>query len=251
MQLQCNQRIMNKVTKCCGSILLLGLLLACDADNSEKIDNASVSNSAGAIGASQQSDNVVALQYKEGEHYYRLANRQPVRVAEGQIEVIEFFSYACPHCRDFDPFMQQWKKDKPDNVVVRLVPAVFRKEWEPLARAYYTLQAMGKLDAMHTVIFEMIHGSHHVHLHSLEQMIAAFRSYDIDTSEFARIYSSEDVQAQLDRDSQMLKDYQIQYVPTVAVHGEYTTYGSQSGSFQDMIKLLDVLIKQLESEDKT
>ena len=26
----------------------------------------------------------------------------------GKIEVIEFFHYGCPHCRDFDPLLEKW-----------------------------------------------------------------------------------------------------------------------------------------------
>src|ERR1700733_1693803 len=38
----------------------------------------------------------------------------------GKIEVIEFFSYACPHCNDFYPLLQQWQaKQGKDGVLQR------------------------------------------------------------------------------------------------------------------------------------
>ena len=38
----------------------------------------------------------------------------PVPVETGKkIEVIEFFSYSCPHCGEFEPSLQDWLKTLP------------------------------------------------------------------------------------------------------------------------------------------
>jgi thiol:disulfide interchange protein DsbA len=42
----------------------------------------------------------------EGKQYTRLRT-QPVDKGK-KIEVIEFFSYGCPHCNDLEPFLQSW-----------------------------------------------------------------------------------------------------------------------------------------------
>ena len=39
-----------------------------------------------------------------------------------KIEVLEFFHYGCPHCRDFHPLITAWKKTLPADVAFRAVP---------------------------------------------------------------------------------------------------------------------------------
>ena len=41
---------------------------------------------------------------QEGNQYLRLKNPQPVETGK-KIEVIEFFSYGCPHCGELEPFL--------------------------------------------------------------------------------------------------------------------------------------------------
>ena len=42
----------------------------------------------------------------------------------GKIEVLEFFSYGCPHCNDFNPLIHAWAL-LPADVVFRKVPITF------------------------------------------------------------------------------------------------------------------------------
>ena len=74
-----------------------------------------------------------------------------------KIEVIEFFSYACPHCADFEAPLQAWLKRKPKDVEYKAVPVVFREQWKPLAKLFYTLETMGVLDKYHVKVFDALH----------------------------------------------------------------------------------------------
>src|SRR5512139_1865614 len=88
---------------------------------------------------------------------YRLIT-PPQRTDSGKkIEVIEFFSYACPHCADFEPSLQDWLKRKPKDVEYRAVPMVFRDAWRPLAKLYFALEQMGLADKYHMKVFDAIH----------------------------------------------------------------------------------------------
>ena len=54
-----------------------------------------------------------------GKEYGLVAQPQPTDMKK--IEVIEIFSYACPHCFDFDPIIHQWSKKLPkDAAFVRM-----------------------------------------------------------------------------------------------------------------------------------
>ena len=41
--------------------------------------------------------------YVEGRHYHSIEPAQPTEVADGKVEVVEVFSYACVHCANFEP----------------------------------------------------------------------------------------------------------------------------------------------------
>src|SRR3989440_13070298 len=93
----------------------------------------------------------------EGTDYRRIEPPQPA-ASPGKIEVIEFFSYMCPHCKEFYPLVSTWAAKLPRNVVFRRVPVGFnRPAWINLARAYYALQASGDLDKLDGALFHGIH----------------------------------------------------------------------------------------------
>ena len=41
--------------------------------------------------------------------------------AKGKVEVLEFFHYGCPHCRNFDPLLEQWVRKLPADVVIEAI----------------------------------------------------------------------------------------------------------------------------------
>ena len=41
----------------------------------------------------------------EGKDFTRVETPQQPNVAAGKVEVLEFFSYACPHCSAFEPIV--------------------------------------------------------------------------------------------------------------------------------------------------
>ena len=47
---------------------------------------------------------------EEGIEYVSLDKRVPTEVADGKVEVIEFFWYSCPHCNAFEPRFASWIK---------------------------------------------------------------------------------------------------------------------------------------------
>src|SRR5260221_4738421 len=66
------------------------------------------------------------------------------------IEVMEAFSYKCPHCRELEPKLAAWIKTLPADVDVRRLPVTFnRPDWANLAKLYYTLQTMEALEKIH------------------------------------------------------------------------------------------------------
>ena len=179
--------------------------------------------------------------YTEGVHYRRLAVKQPT--AEGQVEVREFFSYACPHCRDFDPYIETWKKTLPKNVKVTLVPVTFRPSWVPMAQAYYAGEFLGVLDKTHVGIFTAIHEKGKK-ADTPEQIADIVAELGVDRQKFVDAMNSFEVDNKIRQSKKMLPAYGVQGVPAVAVNGQYITGGSMAGSYSELLKVMDYLIQQ-------
>ena len=65
-----------------------------------------------------------------GTDYTVLQSPQPVDPT-GKIEVTEFFWYGCPHCNEFDPYLEAWVKKQGPDVVFKRVPVAFRDDFIP------------------------------------------------------------------------------------------------------------------------
>ena len=95
-------------------------------------------------------------QLTEGKDFLRLKAPQTVE-SGAKIEVIEFYSYGCNHCRDLEEFLGPWTKKVPADVAFKRVPVAFQAAWGNLGKIYYTLEALGRED-LTPKIFLAIHG---------------------------------------------------------------------------------------------
>lgn len=170
---------------------------------------------AGLAGAAQAQ---MPIQDKE----YKLINPPQKPANPKKVEVIEFFSYACPHCADFEAPLQDWLKRKPKDVEYRAVPVVFRENWKPLAKLFYALETMGVLDKYHDKVFDAIH-KEGKQLSDDEAIIKWAGQQGIDADKFAQVYNSFGVDAKVQRAMAMARAYGVQFTPAMAINGKYYT----------------------------
>ena len=97
--------------------------------------------------------------------------------------------YLCFPCYAFEPALTSWHEAAPGYVELTRVPAVFNAEAELLARAFYTADALGKLDAMHAAFYDEIHARGNP-LASREALTAFFARFDVDSATFAAAFDS-------------------------------------------------------------
>ena len=74
----------------------------------------------------------------------------------GEIEVVEYFSYECPHCRRFDDLVDAWQSGLPDGVVFKRVHVAYSSANRLLARAHRALLRHDAVDANHRRLFRAI-----------------------------------------------------------------------------------------------
>jgi thiol:disulfide interchange protein DsbA len=184
---------------------------------------------------------MTASAIEAGKDYLVLSPAQPTESA-GKIEVTEFFAYTCPHCFHFEPELNAWVKKLPKNVVFKRQPVIFSDSWEPMARAYFALKALGAVDRLHDDVFESIHVLDQK-LMDPDTFFDWGAKHGLDRAKLKAAYSSFAVNADIARAKALARDYKITGVPTLAINGKYLTSASMAGSHEKALAVADELIK--------
>ena len=185
--------------------------------------------------------------FMEGGQYEVLTNIQPVSTGD-KIEVLELFWYRCPHCYTLEAPLQEWLKNgKPENAEYVAFPAVLSTRWEPEARSFYTIEALGLLNELHGKLFYAIH-SEHRKLGDANSLAAWVEEQGYSAQDVLDTYASFAVNTKLNYAKTMTKNYGIQGVPAVIVDGKYRTSVSQAGDFDTLFEVINFLVGKAAAE---
>jgi protein dithiol oxidoreductase (disulfide-forming) len=180
-------------------------------------------------------------QFKEGVNYRKVVPGQPTSVAPDKVEVIEVFWYGCGHCFALDPAIESWRgKTKPAYVEFARVPAMWNEATRMHARVFYTAELLGKLDALHPLIFREIHVNGNP-LNTVDKVSAFFKLQGVSAEDFNKAFSSFAVESKLQRADFLNRRYRVQSVPMVVVNGKYTTDVGEAGGEPQLFSLINEL----------
>jgi thiol:disulfide interchange protein DsbA len=186
-----------------------------------------------------------------GTNYRVISPVQPTNAGPGKVEVMEIFWYACPHCYTLEPYMEAWLKQKPAYIEFVRVPVM----WGPIHRAhaqlFYTLKALGKLDALHERAFQDVHklveqqklplvapGDDSETLHLMTNWA---RANGIDAKTFADAWNSFSVNKDLQSAEEITRRYRVESVPLVIINGKYVSDVGMAGGQAKLVSLIDDL----------
>ena len=174
---------------------------------------------------------------------YELVQPPQPTEAPGKVEVVDVFWYGCPHCFTFLPAMEEFEKSKPEYVVMRRMPAVFRKSWENHARAYYTAKLLGVDDKLHRKLFELIHvGGKRTD--TRDTLRAFFVENGVNGDAFDKTFDSFAVESMLRKSVVMQGRYGIRGTPSVIINGKYRTSASLAQGYPNMVKVIAALAEK-------
>jgi protein dithiol oxidoreductase (disulfide-forming) len=181
----------------------------------------------------------------EGTDYRTLDPPQHSDSPPGKIEVLEFFSWGCPHCKEFNPLITKWAEKAPKDVVLkRVATGMGRTAWTNLARAYYALESLGVAESLNDPIFRAIHEEHQP-LFDEGAITAWVGKHGVDQAKFRTAFDSFGVNTQLNQAEQMVENYKVEGVPGLAVGGKYIVLGN---SYEEMIAHLDAVVAKVRAE---
>lgn len=171
-----------------------------------------------------------------------LSPAQPVQNA-AKIEVIEFFWYGCPHCYSLEPSMVAWLKTKPANVEFIRQPAVFSDLWGKHAKAFFTAEALGVSEKVHTDFFDAVQNKKQK-LVTEDELAKFFADHGVKDEDFRAAYSSFLVDAKMRQAETMAARYGITGVPALIVNGKYRVTATTAKSQENMLNVTNQLIQQ-------
>lgn len=175
----------------------------------------------------------------EGRDYTVI--KTPLNVEKpDQIEVREFFWYGCGHCYALKPHLSNWLASKPADVNFIRTPAALNPVWEQNARAYYTVEGLGKMtDALHDQLFNTIH-QQQKQLFDQPALAEFYSKAGVDVAAFNAGYNSFAVTTKVNQSKQLAQRAGLSGVPALVVNGRYLV----SGEPQQMISTVNGLIAQ-------
>jgi len=167
-----------------------------------------------------------------------------------KVLVTEFFSYACPHCYHLEPLLEKWALAHHKAVTFQKVPVSWEKpRWQPLARDYYVVNALGLNDTLSIPIFKALH-EQGLPLYNYNDAEAFFAKHGVKPATFKAYYHSPTIDQQLLNAKVLVKTFAIVSVPTIIVNGQYQTSILLAGSPKKVIKVLTALVAKSRKTQK-
>jgi len=167
--------------------------------------------------------------------------------SESRIDVVEAFSYACPHCAEFEPKLAAWRARLPADVHFESVPMPFNDVWTEYARTYYAAVDLGLIGRTHAALFDALHVKD-VRIDSVDTLVQWYASTTgADAASFRAAMYSPGTDARIAGAHARATRWGIDSTPTLVVDDRYRVLGfsTAQGGFDRTLAVADALIAEL------
>jgi protein dithiol oxidoreductase (disulfide-forming) len=179
-----------------------------------------------------------------GIDYEVLQIAQPtLSSVKGKIEVVEVFSYACPHCAHFQPFVSAWKKKLPPDVNFIYMHAAGGGAWERFARGFYVAEDKKLLARTHEALFKSIFEENKLTPNaSLDEIADFYAGFGVNKQSFLDAMMSKAVNEKVAKSTLFSIRTGANSTPTIVINGKYKINATQDRGLEGMIKTVDFII---------
>ncbi len=183
-----------------------------------------------------------APKWEAGKSYIVIDPPQPTKTGN-KIEVLEVFSYACPHCAHFQPYAEKLKASLSATAQFRLMPADFQPLWVLFARGFDVANGLGLVDKTHQAMFDAIYRDHQP-MTSLDQIADFYAEHGADKATFLSTAQSFVIDGDLAQAHQMAVNYGIDSTPTLIINGKYRVVANSAEKigFDEMVEIAQYLV---------
>ena len=184
-------------------------------------------------------------QFVEGTHFERVSDA-PSANTDG-IEVLEVFSYGCPHCVSMQPHLKAWLASKPAQVKLNHMPATFRPDFELYARGYYAAESIGLLAQTHERMFALAEASHGK-VRNIDDLAGLYAELGVDGEKLKAVGKSFAVDMRIREVNQRLPKLKVSFTPSFIVAGKYRVKNEALHSPAEIFAVIDFLIAKERAE---
>jgi thiol:disulfide interchange protein DsbA len=183
---------------------------------------------------------VQAADFKEGTHYEVVK-----QTATANPEVLEFFSFFCPHCFKFEPLMEQLKANLGEDVTIRKNHVNFlgKEMGAQLTQAFAAAELLEVEDKVSSLIFDQIHTQRKA-INGEEGILAIFEKAGISNAEAKGALVSFPVTGIASQMKRNTETFKIRGVPALIVNGKYQVITNSVKSTDEFIELVAFLTKK-------
>lgn len=195
---------------------------------------------------------VAPISFKAGKDYEVISTSDIISKAmpKAEVQVVEFFSYACPACYLFEPALDKWLAQKPAYVKFERVPIVFQPAWRSLAKAYYIAQMLGVEKELTPAIFKAMHDG--IDLSDPKLQEEFFVKHGVERHKFENMANfTPGINEELMRSDTLMQRNKILAAPTLVIDNRYKVDPSMVGG--DRVRFLqvtDYLIEKVRKGDE-
>lgn len=180
---------------------------------------------------------IQAADFKEGTHYTVIS-----QTVTEKPEVLEFFSFYCPHCFKFEPLIKTLKQNLPQEIKIKKNHVNFlgKEMGAKLTHAYAAAELLGIEDTVSTIIFNRLHTQRKA-IVSDQDIIDIFVQAGATEAEAKSAMVSfpvNGIAAQMKRNTE---SYKIRGVPTLIVNGKYQVKSNSVKSEKEFVALVNYL----------
>lgn len=187
--------------------------------------------------------NVFATPIVDGVDYTIATNSTSTISNSQKIDIKEFFSFTCIHCKDIEPLMKtSIMKDKRINLERIQVP--WNASTINLAKINATYQIMG-LDRLYTPTFNAVFAGQD--LSKPQELTKFLQQNKVDVTKFMALYNSFTVNSAVGRYKDLMKSYNIEGTPTFVVADKYIL---KPATPNRVVEVLQYLINQQKVKNK-
>jgi thiol:disulfide interchange protein DsbA len=180
----------------------------------------------------------------EGKEYRRLSPSVTPSTPAGTVDVVEFFSFACPHCYAFEPTLETWLAHRPAVMHFHRIPVPFLFNSANFQPLYFTLEALNLTDTLQIKVFNAVHQEHQ-RLDSPEAIAAFATKNGLDAARFMSTFNSFGVRTKVQQANQLVQALGVNEVPMLVVQGRFATSLAQAQGATQALAVVDYLVAQV------
>jgi thiol:disulfide interchange protein DsbA len=178
-----------------------------------------------------------------GEDYADISPPSQTSAPPGTVDVVEFFSFACPHCFEFEPVLESWlAARKPAGIHFRRSPVPFLQNYANFQPMYFALDAMGLADSMPQKVFNAVHLEHQ-RLDKPDDIAAFMARNGVDATRFMALFNSFGVRTRVQQANALFEACGVSRVgvPALVVQGRWLTSPRQAKGTKEALAVVDSL----------